>query len=53
MAPRVLFNAGKVRFAAEVEYTNAAYGTADALGKVGSTKWIPNLRLLGAVYYFF
>ncbi|MGD0782815.1 MAG: hypothetical protein ABSA30_08155 [Candidatus Aminicenantales bacterium] len=53
VAPRVLFNAGKVRFAAEVEYTNAAYGTADALGKVGSTKWIPNLRLLGAVYYFF
>jgi hypothetical protein len=53
VAPRVLFNAGKVRFAAEVEYTNAAYGTADALGKVGNTKWIPNLRLLGAVYYFF
>ena len=53
VAPRVLFNAGKVRFAAEAEYTNAAYGTADALGKVGNTKWIPNLRLLGAVYYFF
>jgi hypothetical protein len=53
VAPRVLVNAGKVRFASEIEFTNAAYGTADALGKVGSTKWIPNLRLLGAVYYFF
>ena len=53
VAPRVLFNAGKVRLAAEIEYTNAAYGTADAMGTFGSTKWIPNLRLLGAVYYFF
>jgi hypothetical protein len=53
VAPRVLFNSGKVRLAGEIEYTNAAYGAADAMGKVESTKWIPNLRLLCAVYYFF
>ncbi len=53
VAPRILVNSGKVRFAGEVEFTNAAYGTPDALGKVGNLKWIPNLRLLGAVYYYF
>jgi len=53
VAPRLVVNSGKVRFAAEVEYTSAAYGMADANGKVGSTKWMANLRLLGAVYLFF
>ncbi len=53
VAPRVLFNSGKVRLAGEIEYTSAAYGTADSTGQVLNTKWIPNLRLLAAVYYFF
>jgi hypothetical protein len=53
IAPRAVFNSGKLRLAAEVEYTAAAYGTPDGKGAVKDTKWIPNLRILGAVYYFF
>jgi hypothetical protein len=53
LAPRVLFNSGKVRFAAELEWTAAAYGTPDAKGLVRDTKTFSNLRLLGGVYYFF
>ncbi len=53
VAPRLVVNSGKVRFAAEVEYTNAAYGTPDDKGNVNNTRWIPNLRLLGGVYLFF
>jgi hypothetical protein len=53
LAPRILFNSGKVRLAAEAEWTAAAYGTADAKGLVRDTKTFSNLRLLGAVYYFF
>lgn len=53
VAPRILVNSGKVRFAGEIEYTNAAYGTADAKGRVSDIKWTGNLRFLGAVYYFF
>ncbi|MDD8026691.1 MAG: hypothetical protein PHI34_09250 [Acidobacteriota bacterium] len=53
VAPRVVFNSGKVRLAAEVEYTAAAYGTADETGKVNDAHWAGNLRVLGAVYYFF
>jgi hypothetical protein len=53
LAPRILFNSGNVRLAAEVEWTAAAYGTADAKGMVRDTETFSNLRLLGAVYYFF
>jgi hypothetical protein len=53
VAPRILINSGKVRLAAEVEYTAAAYGTADESGRVKDTRWAGNLRVLGAVYYFF
>lgn len=53
LAPRVLLNSGKLRLAGEVEWTAAAYGTPDGSGVVGDAKWIGNLRLLGAVYYFF
>jgi MFS family permease len=53
IAPRVLLNEGKLRLAAEVEWTVAAYGTPDGRGVVRDAKWIGNLRILGAVYYFF
>ncbi|MCX6561418.1 MAG: hypothetical protein NTZ26_12995 [Candidatus Aminicenantes bacterium] len=53
VAPRVLINSGKLRLAGEVEYTAAAYGTPGTTGKVGNADWVGNLRLLGAVYYFF
>jgi hypothetical protein len=39
--------------AGEIEYTAAAYGKTGGQGAVGDAKWIGNLRVLGAVYYFF
>ena len=53
IAPRALLNSGKLRLAAEVEWTAAAYGMPDERGVVRGAKWVGNLRLLGAVYYFF
>jgi len=53
ISPRAVYNTGKLRLAAEVEYTAAAYGKTGADGRVNDPKWIGNLRLLGAVYYFF
>ncbi|MCK4360696.1 MAG: hypothetical protein KAV70_03045, partial [Bacteroidales bacterium] len=32
VSPRIIFNSGKMRFAGEVEYTVAAYGTTDVEG---------------------
>ena len=53
IAPRVLVNSGKLRLAAEIEYTSASYGTPDLRGVVQNAKAAANLRVLGAVYYFF
>jgi len=53
ISPRAVYNSGKVRLAGEIEYTAAAYGKTDGQGAVGDTRWIGNLRFLGAVYYFF
>lgn len=55
LSPRILFNAGKTRIAAEIEYTSALYGTPNAgnKGKVENTKAISNIRGLVAFYYFF
>lgn len=55
LSPRILFNAGKTRIAAEIEYSSALYGTpnADNKGKVENTKAITNIRGLVAFYYFF
>jgi hypothetical protein len=53
IAPRAVYNTGKIRLAAELEYTAAAYGTTGADGRVVDSKWVGNLRVLGAVYYFF
>lgn len=53
IAPRLVFNAGKVRLAQEVELTSAAYGPRDIRGRVNPTRTVTNLRLLFAAYYFF
>ena len=53
IAPRVLFNSGKMRFATEVEYTAAAFGTYGAEGSVENAVPVANLRVLVAAYYFF
>ena len=51
--PRLVYNAGKMRFAGEVELTAASYGAPDAFGKVRDARFVRNLRLLLAAYYFF
>ncbi|MGZ4887487.1 MAG: hypothetical protein ACXVJK_06700 [Candidatus Aminicenantales bacterium] len=53
LSPRILYNVGKMRFAGEAELTGAAYGTPDAFGKVQGARYVTNLRLLFAAYYFF
>jgi len=61
IAPRLIFNSGKFRFAPEIEYTVAAYAennknggpVIDNKGVVKSSKEIGNLRLLLGVYFFF
>jgi hypothetical protein len=55
IAPRVQYTTGKVRFAAEVEYTGAAYGIAEDSNKglIKDPVAVANTRVIGAVYYFF
>lgn len=53
LSPRILYNVGKVRLAAEVELTAASYGTPDLFGKVIDARFVRNVRLLLAAYYFF
>lgn len=55
ISPRIIFNSGKARIAAELETTGAAYGTVnkDNKGKVENTKSFVNVRGLLAFYYFF
>ncbi len=53
ISPRLLYNSGKVRLALEVEITNADYGTLNQKAAVVNTHTVTNMRVLGAVYYFF
>ena len=55
VSPRLQYTTGKVRFALEVEYTSAEYGTPepDNKGLVADTKSVANTRVLAAVFYFF
>ncbi|MBC7363426.1 MAG: hypothetical protein H5U07_02640 [Candidatus Aminicenantes bacterium] len=53
LAPRLIFNAGKVRLAQEIELTSAAYGPRDLRARVSPERTVTNLRLLLAAYYFF
>ena len=53
IAPRLIFNSGKMRFAGEIEYTAAAYGTTQDDVTVANTNLVGNLRFLVGVHYFF
>ncbi len=61
IAPRLIYNAGKTRFAAEVEHTTATFGAIDSQGKITrnghglplKTNTVSNTRFLIGVYYFF
>ncbi|MCF8373795.1 MAG: hypothetical protein K9H64_19390 [Bacteroidales bacterium] len=55
VAPRIILNAGKVRFALELEYTAAGYGTNDLKdhGRVIDPVEVSNMRVLFGSYYFF
>jgi hypothetical protein len=56
ISPRIIYNVGKTRFAAECEYTVAGYGSVsmnNSLGQVQNPEEVANLRLLLAAYYFF
>lgn len=53
ISPRILWNSGKTRLAAEVEYTAASYGSILSDQTVEEAEYIGNLRLLLAAYYFF
>lgn len=53
LSPRLVYNVGKMRFAGEAELTAASYGTPDPFGKVREARFVRNLRLLLAAYYFF
>lgn len=53
IAPRIIFNTGKIRFAGELEYTTAAWGTYNNEGSVDNSVPVSNMRYLIAAYYFF
>lgn len=53
ISPRMILNEGNVKFAAELEYTSAAYGTPDTYGKVNDAEALSNLRFLFSTYLSF
>jgi hypothetical protein len=53
ISPRIAFQAKKLKIAAELEYTVAAYGTTTGKGLVSSPHEVGNVRALVGVTYFF
>lgn len=54
ISPRIAYKEGNVQLAAELDYSQAAYGTTNMTnGKVENTKNINNIRMLLAAYIFF
>jgi len=53
VSPRLEFNVQRLRFAGEIEYTVAGYGTTTSKGYVSDPEPVGNLRCLLAVFYFF
>ncbi|MDD4552810.1 MAG: hypothetical protein PHP04_01265 [Bacteroidales bacterium] len=53
ISPRLIFNVQKLRFAGEIEYTVAAYGTVNNNATVSDAKEVGNFRILLGAYYFF
>lgn len=52
-SPRIQYTTGKVRVAAEVEFTQALYGVPDQKGKVNSGTNVSNTRLILGTFYNF
>ncbi len=56
IAPRCRWNYKNITFAAELEYTRAAFGTLTNQGskaKIKNSSWVGNTRALFATFYFF
>ncbi|MBU1100418.1 MAG: hypothetical protein KKA84_08445 [Bacteroidetes bacterium] len=53
VSPRVSYQMGNTRFASELEYTSADYGTPNNLGEVENTTSVANVRLVFSAYLFF
>ncbi len=54
ISPRIIYNIGKLRFAAEYEHTGAGYGdSVNTNGVPQNTNLVINHRFLVGVYYFF
>ncbi|MCX6249384.1 MAG: hypothetical protein NTX61_01400 [Bacteroidetes bacterium] len=53
IAPRLILNVNKFRFAPEIEYTVAAYGKTNEKALVSNSKEIGNWRVLIGVFYYF
>jgi len=55
ISPRLIYKMGKLQFAGEVDYTQAAYGTPNPTNKfkVENTKNISNIRINLAAYLYF
>ena len=53
VSPRIYYQISKVRFASELEYTSAAYGTPNIIGELEDTTSVANVRFLFAAYLFF
>jgi hypothetical protein len=55
ISPRLIYKMGKLQFAGELDYTQAAYGTPNPANKfkVENTKNISNIRINLAAYLYF
>ncbi|MFP4368573.1 MAG: hypothetical protein ACLFR2_03250 [Candidatus Kapaibacterium sp.] len=53
VSPRAWYQTGKTRFACEIEYTAAAYGTPNSKFEVENSEMVNNIRILFGAYLFF
>ena len=53
IAPRMIYNVGRLRFGLELEYTAAAFGTINQTAGVDNAKQVGNFRTLIGAFYFF
>ncbi|MEN8193698.1 MAG: hypothetical protein ABFS12_12825 [Bacteroidota bacterium] len=53
VSPRLYYQINKFRFASELEYTSATYGTPNNMGEVETGVTVGNVRFLFAAYLFF
>lgn len=53
ISPRAFWKFGNFMAGPEIDFTAAAYGTPDNHGNFNETKTVSNVRVLGAIFYFF